>query len=235
MNAIGNLISSLISLLIVVAVVVVVVGVILYNKLQQYGQKVKAGHSNVLTMIQKRADLANKLMDIAREYGAHEKLTHITVSNNLVDTLQKSTDAITSISALATQYPDLKADGTYQKLMGQLHEIETELQNKREKYNATAQEYNSYRLQIPQVLFAPLLGFKEAPYYDFENVQEIKEFKTDDGELLKNVISSATSRAVNLAKQGIENVKSTTSKACKNCGAKNTLNAKFCESCGTAL
>jgi len=236
----SDTVSSFISFLFLTSIVVIVFAVVIYNKLQQHGQQVKAGHANVLTMIQKRADLVNKLMDIAREYGAHEKLTHITVSNNLVDTFQKTNEAITNVSALATQYPDLKANATYQKLMEQIHSIESDIQIKREAYNSAVRGYNSYRLQIPQVLIAPALGFKEAPYFDLENIQAIKEFRTDDGEMLKNAISQATSRAVDMAKKGIEKgmenmerAKSQNSKFCQKCGARNNVTAKFCESCGT--
>jgi len=232
----ADAISSLISFLFLVTIVVIIMAVIIYNKLQHAGQRVKAGHANVLTMIQKRADLANKLMDIAREYGAHEKLTHITVSNNLVDAFQKTNEAIMNVSALATQYPDLKANSAYQKLMEQLHGIESDIQYKREAYNSAVRDYNAYRLQIPQILFAGTLGFTEAPYFDLENTQALKEFRTDDGELLKNVISSAKSRAVNMVQKGIEKgmeKAKAQNKFCTKCGARNNPAAKFCESCGT--
>jgi LemA protein len=54
-----------------------------YNKLQRLGQGIKSTNATVLTVIQKRADLVNKLMNIAKGYGAHEKLVQISLSNNL--------------------------------------------------------------------------------------------------------------------------------------------------------
>ena len=233
--------GGLISFLIFILIVAVVLFVYIYNKLQVIGQKVKSSHSNVLTVIQKRADLANKLQDIAREYGAHEKLTHISVSNNLVDTFKESSNAIANVNALAQRYPDLKANSAYQQLMTQLNQIEDELQKKREIYNSAAGSYNSMRLQIPTVFFASVMGFKEAPYFDFDNLQAIRDFKTDDGEMLKTVFSGMASKAKDATKKGIDMVQSMrketaeAEETCSQCGAKLPKNSKFCGECGTKI
>lgn len=209
-------IGSLIKMIIYIAIIVAGFGIYSYNKLQRLGQGVKSANATVLTVIQKRADLVNKLMDIAKEYGNHEKLVHITLSNNLVDTFKASTAAIANLNSLAANYPELKANAAYQQLMNQINVVEGELQHKREVYNNFVQVYNSNRLQIPTVLFAGVLGFKEAPYFDFDNLQEIKEFKTDDGQLLKDVISSASSKAVDMTQKGIDKVHAKIQKGLEN-------------------
>jgi LemA protein len=236
--------AAIISFLIFVIIIIAIAFVLIYNKLQQAGQGVKASHSNVLTVIQKRADLANKLQDIAKGYGDHEKLVQISVSNNLVETFKESSNAIANVNAIAQQYPDLKANATYQQLMLQLNQIEDELQRKREIYNSIAGNYNSMRLQIPTIFFASAMGFKEAPYFDFDNLQAIKDFKTDDGEMLKNVIAGVASKAKGAAKKGVDIVQSNIHKNapeeqqnvdvrfCDQCGAKLQANSKFCNECG---
>lgn len=209
-------IGSLIKMLIYIAIIAAGVGIYSYNKLQRLGQGVKSANATVLTVIQKRADLVNKLMDIAKEYGQHEKLVHITLSNNLVDTFKASTAAIANLNSMAATYPDLKANATYQQLMSQMNAIEGELQNKREIYNRVSQTYNSERLQIPTVFFAGMLGFKDAPYFDFDNLQAIKEFTTDDGQLLKDALASASSKAIDLTQKGIDKVQAKMHKESKN-------------------
>jgi LemA protein len=147
-------------------------------------------------------------MDIAKEYGAHEKLVQITLSNNLIDTFKASTEAIANVNSIAQHYPDLKANATYQQLMNQISSVENELQNKRELYNKVTQTYNSERLQIPTVLFSKVLGFEEAPYFDFDNLKEMKEFKTDDGQLLKEMLSNVSSKAIDFTQKGVDKVQS---------------------------
>ncbi|SEP18192.1 LemA protein [Propionispora vibrioides] len=209
-------IGSMIRMVIFIAVIVAGFGIYSYNKLQRFGQGVKSANATVLTVIQKRADLVNKLMDIAREYGNHEKLVHITLSNNLVDTFKEASAAMANLNAMAATYPELKANGAYQQLMNQINAVETELQHKREQYNHVAQTYNSERLQIPTVLFSGVLGFNEAPYFDFDNLQEIKEFKTDDGQLLKEMLATASSRAMDVTQKGLDKVQTKLQKKTEN-------------------
>jgi LemA protein len=112
-------------------------------------------------------------------------------------------------------------------------------------YNSTAGSYNSMRLQIPTVFFANAMGFKEAPYFDFDNLQAIKDFKTDDGEMLKNVISGVTSKAKDATKKGIDmfqSIRKESQKAdsidditCEQCGAALPKNSKFCSECGAKI
>lgn len=206
-------IMNLVENLFYIALLIIGFGIYCYNKLQGLGQNVKSVNATVLTVIQKRADLVNKLMDIAKGYGDHEKLIHISLSNNLAETYKASTAALANVHSLAMNYPALKANATYQQLMQQLTDIETQLQQKRERYNLAAQQYNTARLQIPNVLFANILGFTEAPYFDFDNLQEIKEFQTDDGKILKEMLTDVSSKAKDIAQKGIETVNTTLQKS----------------------
>lgn len=193
-----------------IAIIVSIIAARSYNKLQRLGQGIKSANATVLTVIQKRADLVNKLMDIAKDYGVHEKFVQITLSNNLIDTFKASTDAISNVNLMAQHYPDLKANTAYQQLMNQISSVEDELQNKRESYNKVTQDYNSERLQIPTVLFSKVLGFEEAPYFDFDNLQEMKDFKTDDGQLLKAMLSNVSLKAIDITQKGVDKMQSKT-------------------------
>ena len=43
-----------------------------YNNMQSQAQEIKEAHSNTIVSMQKRVDLANKLVDIASSYGDRE-------------------------------------------------------------------------------------------------------------------------------------------------------------------
>jgi LemA protein len=208
-----SLIDGLVTVIKMIFYIAIIIGIIAarsYNKLQRLGQGIKSANATVLTVIQKRADLVNKLMDIAKDYGVHEKFVQITLSNNLIDTFKASTDAISNVNSMAQHYPDLKANAAYQQLMSQISSVEDELQNKRESYNKVTQDYNSERLQIPTVLFYKVLGFEEAPYFDFDNLQEMKDFKTDDGQLLKAMLSNVSLKAIDITQKGVDKMQSKT-------------------------
>ena len=106
--------------LLVVLLIVAVVFVKRYNKLQEFAHQVRRFNGDIMASLQKKAELANRLMDIAREYGAHEKLSHITVSNNYRESIQETNEALTRINALSQHFPQLRASESYNLLMGEL-------------------------------------------------------------------------------------------------------------------
>ncbi|HCC00671.1 MAG TPA: hypothetical protein DEP42_05590 [Ruminococcaceae bacterium] len=184
-----------------------------YNGLRFRSEGVKRSNSDLIGMLRKRVTLVNQLIDICKGYGEHEKLTHITVSEGATNVAESASIAraantvIDRVTAIASNFPDLKANRTYEKLMDQLHSIEGEIQEKRELYNRTVELYNTQRATFPAVLFSDTLGFPEAPYYQTnEDGLDAKiEFKTDDGailrETMKRIGDNATERGKLLAQR----------------------------------
>lgn len=168
-----------------------------YNALQTLAQNVREAHANVMASMKKRIDLTNKLIDIAQGYADHEKLTHISVASGGDDIIvggagAAAAGALNQVMKLATQYPDLKANGAFQQLMSQLDQIEADLQVKRETYNGQVKVYNTALVRLPASLYARQLGFRSAPYFDVENadaLDRIKDFHSEDAEHLKSMLS----------------------------------------------
>jgi LemA protein len=174
-----------------------------YNGLQGMGQEVKENHSNIMAAMKKRSDLINQLISVVSGYADHEKLAQITISNNqtaiteAAGLYQQGSNALGRIQAIAASFPELKANVSYQMLIGEISKVEDALQERREKYNAIVRRYNSTRVQFPHALWAAKLGFPEAPYFDVENADDLKNlqnFKTDDGAMLRQVVSATTAR-----------------------------------------
>ena len=195
--------------------------VINYNKLKVLAEGVAEALSNILVSMQKRADLANKLQEIASTYAKDEQFTMISIAKDdsvgrIVDAYGDSLRAISLVNSVAQRYPQIKADALYQNLMSQLGMLENELQQKREAYNAWVRGYNTPLKQIPTVLYAPSLGLDAAPYWqsdDPEALNKLKEFKTDDervralaakmGGEVKKGATVVGNGAANLSRQGV--------------------------------
>ncbi|EGQ62944.1 LemA family protein, partial [Acidithiobacillus sp. GGI-221] len=170
-----------------------------YNGLQGMGHEVKENHSNIMAAMKKRSDLINQLISVVSGYADHEKLAQITISNNqtaiteAAGLYQQGSNALGRIQAIAASFPELKANVSYQMLIGEISKVEDTLQDRREKYNGIVRRYNSTRVQFPHALWAAKLGFPEAPYFDVENADDLKnlqDFKTDDGAMLRQVVSA---------------------------------------------
>ncbi len=148
-------------------------------------QAIRENLSNLQASLKKRVDLANQIIDIASGYGDHEKLTHLSLSANQ--------GSIENVLSLAQNYPELKANSTYQQLMAQLESIEESILERREAYNARVKDYNSYRNSFPPVLIASKLSFDTAPYFDINDEDfsnKVSVFNRDDSAALQEVILS---------------------------------------------
>lgn len=175
-------------LIIIVAIVVAILIWVAktYNRLQTDMQSIREQLSNLQAALKKRVDLANQVIDIAQGYGEHEKLAHLAVS--------KGNQAMDSMKALSQAFPDLKANQTYQTLMGQLENLEETILQRRERYNASVRNYNSYRNSVPTIFIAQKLSFSIAPYYELEDpdfMEKIKLFERDDSEALQQLIENS--------------------------------------------
>jgi LemA protein len=174
------------SVILVIAVIALTVWIIItYNNLQSYKQVIVEQSSNMQVSLQKRRDLASRVLDVAKGFGDHEKLTHLTVSSNA----NASTE---SLAALSQSFPELKANQTYVQLMKQLEELETNISNKRESYNRAVKNYNTYRSSFPTMLVVGKLRFEAAPYYDAENEDALSHLATFTRDAVKDLISASS-------------------------------------------
>ncbi|WP_163056990.1 LemA family protein [Acidithiobacillus ferrooxidans] len=214
--------------LILIAAGFVIMAIRSYNGLQGMGQEVKENHSNIMAAMKKRSDLINQLISVVSGYADHEKLAQITISNNqtaiteAAGLYQQGSNALGRIQAIAASFPELKANVSYQMLIGEISKVEDTLQERREKYNSVVRRYNSTRVQFPHALWAAKLGFPEAPYFDVENADELinlKNFQTDDGAMLRQMMSATTARISHGVSSGASRISSGAGKIME--GAKN--------------
>ena len=73
------------------------------------------------------------LLGIVNEYDDYEKLIQLKVSDNFVEMARETAKAVQNITALANQFPDLKANTQYGKFLEAISENETFISNKRER------------------------------------------------------------------------------------------------------
>lgn len=190
-------------LLLVVVAGLAVFAIKTYNRLRIDSENVKRARADVLATMKKRMDIAQRLTDIASQYGEHEKLAHFTIGEMQTDpgSVRSAENSIghvvSEIRTLASHYPDLKANTAYQQLMKQLDDLEERILGARTAYNKAVADYNTARSEFPTVLIAQHIGFPEAPYFnvDDDGLDSLAEFKTDDGTMLKAQMARVAGRA----------------------------------------
>ena len=90
--------------------------------------------------------------------------------------------ALMGLLAVAENYPDLKADQNFQKLMNELSDIENKIAAARRFFNNATSEYNTAVQQFPSNLIAKNFGFAEETFFELDeaiaaDVQKAPEVK----------------------------------------------------------
>ena len=169
-------------LAVIAVVVMAVIGI--YNGLVQGRIQVKEGWSGIDVQLKRRHDLIPNLVETVKGYAKHEKgvLEEVTRLRSQVSgggDIKKTaalenniTQALRSIFALAENYPDLKANQSFNELQKNLSEIEGEVQLARRYYNGTVRDYNIKVQTFPANLIANAFNFKAEEFFEIETATE---------------------------------------------------------------
>ncbi len=158
------------------------VGLILvYNNLVALRQKRAQAYSDIDVQLKQRFNLIPQLVETVKGYASHEKdvLQSVTDArtavNNAGDNIgnrsaaeSKLAGAMMNLFAVAENYPDLKADGSFQKLMDELSMIEDKIAAARRFYNSTTQKLNTAIEQFPANLIAAKFGFSKEEFFEVD-------------------------------------------------------------------
>ena len=164
-------------------VIVGFVAVTIYNRLVALRQNREQSFAGIDVQLKLRFDLIPNLLETVKGYAAHEKdvLENITNARAGVASAEGVSQrvsaenvlsrAMVSLYAVAENYPDLKADGSFQKFMDELSDIENKIAAARRFFNNATAELNTAVEQFPAVLFAGALGFKKEEFFEVPEEQ----------------------------------------------------------------
>ena len=128
--------------------------------------------------IQRRNDLIPNLVETVKGYAAHEegvfkeiadaraKLLAAKSPEETIAAANQQSVALGRLLAVVENYPNLKANEQFNRLMDELAGTENRLAVARGRYNERIQEYNTTRRRFPSNVTAKVFGFKEYPYYE---------------------------------------------------------------------
>lgn len=157
-----------------------------YNGIVAKHENIAARWAQVDNQLQRRIDLVPNLVSTVKGYAAHEKTVFEDVTNARSQWASASTindkvkaasgmdSAISRLIAVAENYPELKADGTFLRLMDELSGAENRIAVERMRYNDAVMGFNVAVRRFPGNIVAGVFGYRPADQY-FKSEEKAKK------------------------------------------------------------
>ncbi|MBM7666602.1 LemA protein [Solibacillus kalamii] len=179
--------AVLVALIAIVALIVIAAMLIVpkYNKLVTGEETVDAAWAQVENQLQRRFDLVPNLVNTVKGYAEHEEEIFTQIADartqyGNANTVEETADANNELSSALSRllvvvenYPNLKADVQFTRLMDELAGTENRLTVARKDYNDTVQQFNNDVRRFPGNLIAGMFSFEQKDYFEIkEGVEE---------------------------------------------------------------
>ena len=150
----------------------------LYNGLVRRDIAVTTAWAQVENVLQRRADLIPNLVSTVKGYARHEKEIFVKLAEARTQYAGAKTQgekikaanllegAIGRLLVIVENYPNLKANETFSKLMDELAGTENRIPVARMRYNEAVKDLNTTLRRVPYVFFAGALGFKAKDFFE---------------------------------------------------------------------
>ena len=148
-----------------------------YNTFVKQEEAVKTQWAQVENQLQRRNDLIPNLVETVKGFAAHEESIYKDIAEarsrllaakspeESIAASNQQTSALGRLLAVVENYPNLKSNEQFNRLMDELAGTENRLSVERMRYNERVQEYNTARRQFPANVTAKMFGFKEYPFF----------------------------------------------------------------------
>jgi len=169
-------------LLIGILIILTVYIIILFNNLVALRNNVKKSWANIDVLLKQRHDELPKLIQTCQEYMKYEQptLEKITEARTNAMTARARGDiealgmaegilkqSLGTLFAVAENYPDLKANETFNHLQNRISNLENSIADRRELYNENVTLNNTRIEQFPDILVAKIFSFKHFTTLEF--------------------------------------------------------------------
>jgi LemA protein len=148
-----------------------------YNRFVTQEEGIKAQWAQVENQLQRRNDLIPNLVETVKGYATHEASVYKDIADarsrllaakspeETIAAANQQTTALGRLLAVVENYPQLKANEQFNRLMDELSGTENRIAVERMRYNEKVQEYNTTRRRFPSNVTAKLFGFQEYPFF----------------------------------------------------------------------
>ena len=149
-----------------------------YNRFVSQEEAVKAQWAQVENQLQRRNDLIPNLVESVKGITQQEKdvfgqiadsrakMAGAQTPEQRMQAANEQSAALARLLVIVENYPQLRSNETFNRLMDELAGTENRLAVERMRYNERVQEYNTSRRQFPSNITAGIFGCNEYPVFN---------------------------------------------------------------------
>jgi LemA protein len=149
-----------------------------YNQFVSQEEAIKTQWAQVENQLQRRNDLIPNLVETTKGIAQQErdvfgqiaesraKLSGAQTPEQTMQAANEQSAALARLLVIVENYPQLRSNETFNRLMDELAGTENRIAVERMRYNERVQEYNTSRRQFPSNITASIFGFREYPVFN---------------------------------------------------------------------
>jgi LemA protein len=149
-----------------------------YNTFVSQEEAIKTQWAQVENQLQRRNDLIPNLVESVKGVAQQEKdvfgriadsrakLAGAQTPEQRIEAANEQSAALARLLVVVENYPQLRSNEQFARLMDSLEGTENRLAVERMRYNERIQEYNTARRRFPSNITAGMFGFKEYPLFN---------------------------------------------------------------------
>ena len=149
-----------------------------YNRFVGQEEAVKTQWAQVQNQLQRRNDLIPNLVESTKGFAQQErdvfgaiaesraKLAGARTPQETMAAANEQSSALARLLVVVENYPALKSNETFARLMDELAGTENRISTERMRYNERVQEYNTSRRRFPGNITAGIFSFGDYPLFE---------------------------------------------------------------------
>jgi LemA protein len=183
----------------VIAIVVVLIIALVFgamyvnvkNELVRKDEAIRASWAQVDNVLKRRFDLIPNLVETVKGITAQEQavfgeiararaaMSGARTPNEALAANDRLSGALSRLLVVVENYPELKSNETFLRLMDELSGTENRIAVERQRYNEQVQAYNVFVKSFPNSIFAGWAGYQPKDVYMQTNAAEREAPKVD--------------------------------------------------------
>ena len=188
----GAIVGIVVGVVALLAIIFVCWWIKTRNAFVRIKNKVEEAWATIDVFLKKRYDLITNLVEPVKGYAKHESetLQNVVSARNIAMSAKSPAELVkaennltgslkTFFSAVAENYPDLKANSNFLDLQRQLQNIESDLESARRYYNGQVKSFNTKLELFPASIVGKRMGegYEKKIYFELDSQEERQNVK----------------------------------------------------------